>query len=198
MLGVRRGIARPLLSPRADLSPRSPAAVSTEPLGHAIVITMASHQQILFAETIAAMKKAVKRKAYGKCRRASPVISAWRLSNWVCLLAESDSDSEIEHNTNRGQKLKKRARFVRGGQLAPPNGPAVYKEVRSTHSFSWGALQCDVNRDTDFRATRLSTMPDFSARLLAETRRSSTRMATRSTVKTMTSASGTLLPQRQS
>ncbi|KAI1486808.1 RXT2-like protein [Biscogniauxia mediterranea] len=63
-------------------------------------------QQVLFAETIIAMKKALKRKAY-----------------------ESDSDSDINHHGNRGHKLKKRARFVREGQLAPPSGPEVYKEI---------------------------------------------------------------------
>lgn len=63
-------------------------------------------QQILFAETIAAMKKAAKRKAY-----------------------ESDSDEEIDHQSNRGHKFKKRARFVREGQLAPPSGPEVYREI---------------------------------------------------------------------
>ncbi|KAI2610170.1 RXT2-like protein [Hypoxylon fragiforme] len=63
-------------------------------------------QQVLFAETIAAMKKARKRKAY-----------------------ESDSDSEIHYHGNRGHKLMKRARFVHEGQLAPPSGPEVYKEV---------------------------------------------------------------------
>jgi hypothetical protein len=65
-------------------------------------------QQILFAETIAGMKKAFKRKSY-----------------------ESDSDSEIESYSNRGNKLKKKARFVRQGQLVPNNGPSSYKEVRS-------------------------------------------------------------------
>ncbi|OLN85198.1 Transcriptional regulatory protein rxt2 [Colletotrichum chlorophyti] len=63
-------------------------------------------QQILFAETVAAMKKALKRKAY-----------------------ESDSDEEIDHYGNRGQKLKKRALFSHQGQLAPPTGPEVYNEV---------------------------------------------------------------------
>ncbi|KAI1141591.1 RXT2-like protein [Hypoxylon sp. FL0543] len=63
-------------------------------------------QQVLFAETIAAMKKARKRKAY-----------------------ESDSDSEIYYHGNRGHKLMKRARFVHEGQLAPPSGPEVYKEI---------------------------------------------------------------------
>ncbi|KAI1380322.1 RXT2-like protein [Hypoxylon crocopeplum] len=63
-------------------------------------------QQVLFSETIAAMKKARKRKAY-----------------------DSDSDSEIYYHGNRGHKLMKRARFVHEGQLAPPSGPEVYKEI---------------------------------------------------------------------
>ncbi|KAI0169065.1 RXT2-like protein [Hypoxylon sp. FL1284] len=63
-------------------------------------------QQVLFAETIAAMKKARKRKAY-----------------------ESDSDSENQNHGNRGHKLQRRARFTHEGQLAPPSGPEVYKEV---------------------------------------------------------------------
>ncbi|KAJ4263920.1 hypothetical protein NW762_005958 [Fusarium torreyae] len=62
-------------------------------------------QQILFAETIAGMKKAFKRRSY-----------------------ESDSDSEIESYSNRGHKLKKRARFARQGQLVPSNGPSSYRE----------------------------------------------------------------------
>ncbi|KAK2626093.1 hypothetical protein QTJ16_004355 [Diplocarpon rosae] len=61
-------------------------------------------QAAIFAETIAGMKKAVKRKAY-----------------------DSDSDDSIEHLTNRGSKLRKKARFAHEGQLAPPSGPQVYK-----------------------------------------------------------------------
>ncbi|KAH6724782.1 RXT2-like protein [Leptodontidium sp. MPI-SDFR-AT-0119] len=61
-------------------------------------------QAAIFAETIAGMKKAVKRKAY-----------------------DSDSDSSIEKLTNRGNKLRKKARFIHEGQLAPPSGPQVYK-----------------------------------------------------------------------
>ncbi|KAK5662037.1 hypothetical protein OQA88_10149 [Cercophora sp. LCS_1] len=67
---------------------------------------MSNHQQAMIAETVLAIRKTLKRKAY-----------------------ESDSDSSIEHNTNRGNKLKKRSRFVRQGRLAPPNGPASYKEI---------------------------------------------------------------------
>lgn len=43
---------------------------------------------------------------------------------------ESDSDSEVDRPGNRGNKLKKRARFVREGQLAPTGGPSSYREVR--------------------------------------------------------------------
>ncbi|PQE24553.1 Transcriptional regulatory rxt2 protein [Rutstroemia sp. NJR-2017a WRK4] len=63
-------------------------------------------QAAIFADTIAAMKKAVKRKSY-----------------------DSDSDSSIERLTNRGNKLRKRARYVHQGQLAPPTGPQVYRET---------------------------------------------------------------------
>ncbi|PFH58351.1 hypothetical protein XA68_13848 [Ophiocordyceps unilateralis] len=77
-------------------------------------------QQILFAETIAGMKKAFKRKAY-----------------------ESDSDSELESYSNRGNKLKKRARFARQGQLAPTQGPSSYKE---TVEFA-GTLRSIIHRN---------------------------------------------------
>ncbi|KAI3321224.1 hypothetical protein HD806DRAFT_524171 [Xylariaceae sp. AK1471] len=63
-------------------------------------------QHIIFAETITAMKKARKRRAY-----------------------ESDSDSEVDYHGNRGHKLKKKARFAHEGQLAAPSGPEVYREV---------------------------------------------------------------------
>ncbi|KAG7108245.1 Transcriptional regulatory protein rxt2 like [Verticillium longisporum] len=62
-------------------------------------------QQAIISETVAAMKKAMKRTAY-----------------------ESGSDNEIEHYSNRGNKLKRRALFAHQGQLVPPSGPEVYKE----------------------------------------------------------------------
>lgn len=85
-------------------------------------------QQILFAETIAGMKKAFKRKSYGT--EISLRLSRWR--DWQLTIhpTESDSDSEIESYSNRGNKLKKQARFARQGQLVPNNGPSSYKEVR--------------------------------------------------------------------
>ncbi|OIW24858.1 rxt2-like protein [Coniochaeta ligniaria NRRL 30616] len=67
---------------------------------------MATQQQALLLDTIVALKKAVKRKAY-----------------------ESDSDDSVQQTTNRGNKLQKRARFVKKGNLAPAMAPAAYKEV---------------------------------------------------------------------
>jgi hypothetical protein len=63
-------------------------------------------QQAMFMDTVLALKKAVKRKAY-----------------------ESDSDESVELDTNRGHKLQKRARFVRKGNLAPAMSSAAYKEL---------------------------------------------------------------------
>ncbi|KEY66873.1 hypothetical protein S7711_05227 [Stachybotrys chartarum IBT 7711] len=85
-------------------------------------------QQVLFNETIAGMKKAFKRKAYGKLMPKTRSVVRHANSG---LRTESDSDSEIDHYTNRGHKLKKRARFAHKGQLVPPTGPSAYKEVRS-------------------------------------------------------------------
>lgn len=56
------------------------------------------------------------------CHKASP-----NTERLVCV--DSDSDSSIDQSTNRGNKLRKKARFVREGQLAPPNGSSVYKKV---------------------------------------------------------------------
>ncbi|TVY27342.1 Transcriptional regulatory protein, partial [Lachnellula hyalina] len=41
---------------------------------------------------------------------------------------DEESDSSIEHLTDRGNKLRKKSRFVHEGQLAPPNGPQAYKK----------------------------------------------------------------------
>ncbi|KAK2590574.1 hypothetical protein QQS21_011739 [Conoideocrella luteorostrata] len=86
-------------------------------------------QQILFAETIAGMKKAFKRKAYGETpfrllllARDDPTLTKARS-------IESDSDSDIDSLTNRGHKLQKRARFALKGQLVPTANPSAYKQV---------------------------------------------------------------------
>lgn len=65
-----------------------------------------ANQQLIFAETIAGMKRALKKNPY-----------------------ESDSDEEIQGTSNRGNKLQKRSRYVHQGQINTPSGPSVYKEV---------------------------------------------------------------------
>ncbi|KKF93177.1 hypothetical protein CFO_g4470 [Ceratocystis platani] len=67
---------------------------------------MSSSQQILFAETILSVKKALKREA-----------------------CESDSDEPVSNRGNRGDKTKKKARFTERGHLAPPSGPETYKRT---------------------------------------------------------------------
>lgn len=48
----------------------------------------------------------------------------------TCLSTESDSDSSIDQSTNRGNKLKRKARFVSHGRIGPSLDSAAYKEVR--------------------------------------------------------------------
>lgn len=88
-------------------------------------------QVAVFAETIAGMKKAVKRKAYGtETTRGSIAYDSLLTTSHY---SDSDSDSSIEQLTNRGNKLRKKARYVRDGQLGLPSGPQVYKRVRDCH-----------------------------------------------------------------
>ncbi|KFY36382.1 hypothetical protein V494_05064 [Pseudogymnoascus sp. VKM F-4513 (FW-928)] len=67
---------------------------------------MPTVQEMMIARLVGDMKQAVKRKA-----------------------DESDSEQSIDQTTNRGNKLKKRARYVREGKLAMPNGPQAYKKT---------------------------------------------------------------------
>ncbi|KAK4195208.1 RXT2-like protein [Triangularia verruculosa] len=67
---------------------------------------MSNQQQALVMETIVGIRKKLKRKSY-----------------------DSDSDSSIDQPTNRGNKLKKRSRFVARGRLTGSAGPAGYKEI---------------------------------------------------------------------
>lgn len=90
-------------------------------------------QQVLFAETIAGMKKAFKRKAYGKLFSGNFSRGSTADGDRA---SESDSDSEVENHGNRGSKMKKRARFARRGQLVPTQGPSAYKAVRMHSSLA--------------------------------------------------------------
>ncbi|KAL9048687.1 MAG: hypothetical protein Q9162_007597 [Coniocarpon cinnabarinum] len=66
---------------------------------------MATTQALLIENTIRDMKKAMTREDDA-----------------------SDSDSSITGHTNRGNKLKRKAKYVREGRLAQADGPRVYKK----------------------------------------------------------------------
>ncbi|TVY78131.1 Transcriptional regulatory protein RXT2 [Lachnellula suecica] len=89
-------------------------------------------QAAQIADTIAGMKKAAKRKAYGK----TPFRDF-----------DSDSDSSIEQLTNRGNKLRKKSKFVHEGQLAPPTGPQAYKKVRAERIEHAGFYRNIISRN---------------------------------------------------
>lgn len=53
----------------------------------------------------------------------------------------SESDDSIAKPSNRGNKLKRKAQYVREGQLDLPNGPKVYKRVSFLALISWPERQ---------------------------------------------------------
>lgn len=160
-------------------------------------------------DTIVSIRKTLKRKAYGKLNSPFPDIMALLLFAFPMTnhghhppSTESDSDSSIDHNTNRGYKLKKRARFVKQGRLANSNGPAAYKEVCETlrrmctrcQTLRWGTKQGTNEGDAPrltllLSATRSLNMGAISAPSSTRTCPSSTRTATISTVTITKSAS---------
>ncbi|KAB8748969.1 hypothetical protein FH972_026520 [Carpinus fangiana] len=71
-----------------------------------------AQQQLLFAEAITGMKKALARDDDA-----------------------SDSDVSIKHPTNRGNKLKRKARFVQEGRLDQADGPRVYKRKLNYNGY---------------------------------------------------------------
>ncbi|KAI9795780.1 MAG: hypothetical protein M1835_005224 [Candelina submexicana] len=53
---------------------------------------------------------------------------------------DSESDQSINQPTNRGNKLKRKARYVQEGQLDRPNGPRVYKRKIEHAGYSRSIL----------------------------------------------------------
>ncbi|KAL8757171.1 MAG: hypothetical protein Q9184_004286, partial [Pyrenodesmia sp. 2 TL-2023] len=49
------------------------------------------------------------------------------IADTIAAALSSDSEDSINQFTNRGNKLKRKARYVHEGQLDRPNGPKVYK-----------------------------------------------------------------------
>ena len=75
------------------------------------------------------MKKAFKRKAYGNKSCRSMTVLFLLLTK--VFMTESDSDSDIDAQINRGRKLKKGAKFAGKGLLVPACGPSIHTEVGS-------------------------------------------------------------------
>lgn len=104
-----------------------------------------------------------------------------RTSSHEIDITESDSDSSIDKNTNRGYKLKRKARFVKQGRLAPPTGPGGYKEVRRASPSLTFEFETDAT-------CRLPSM--VASNVLSSTRTplSLTKMDTKLTVRMTKSA----------
>lgn len=87
-------------------------------------------QQLIFQETIAGLKRALKRDEEGTwapfVRSKSPLSHILLTS---ARFAASESDSSINRPTNRDTKRKRGARYVQQGQLDNSSGPRVYKRV---------------------------------------------------------------------
>ncbi|KAK4127229.1 hypothetical protein N657DRAFT_567103 [Parathielavia appendiculata] len=82
---------------------------------------MSTQQQAMIVDTVLALRRTLKRKAY-----------------------DSDSDSSIDQTTNRGNKLKKRARFVHQGRLTSSMGPAAYKEIADHAGYQRAIINRNV------------------------------------------------------
>lgn len=94
-------------------------------------------QAALIAETIAGMKKVVSGHQYCKLLRDKIIYSSSSQTD-DCRVTASDSDDSFQPLTNRGNKLKRKAQYVRKGQLDIPNGPKTYKRVRLFSSIETG------------------------------------------------------------
>lgn len=86
-------------------------------------------QQTIIAETIRAMKLALKRKGDGA---SHPVQLRGTMTDRYPV-AESDSDDSIRQHTNRGNKLKRKAHHIREGRLDTSGGQS-YRKVGSDTS----------------------------------------------------------------
>ena len=91
-------------------------------------------QAALIADTVAGMRRVVADHHDSKDQTGS---SDFRMpkANHASTVA-TDSDDSFYRPTNRGNKLKRKAQYVREGHLDMPNGPKVYKRVLSRRALS--------------------------------------------------------------
>lgn len=87
---------------------------------------MPTQQELMIMRLVGDMESAVKRSADGE-HSSIDYLDGSQAD--IGLFLESDSEESVHQITNRGNKLKRKAKFVREGQLAVPNGPQTYKKV---------------------------------------------------------------------
>jgi hypothetical protein len=91
-------------------------------------------QQADIAETIAALKRALKPQSGGQ--KIPIYLQNLKWYHWLTFSPHpAPSTQPITAASNRGNKLKQGAKYVHEGALAFMRGPDVYKQVRwTTHS----------------------------------------------------------------
>lgn len=84
-----------------------------------------ARQEDLFVETIMSMKRALRRNDDGQ----SPLkcVSSAAVYSWLDI--DSESDESINRASNRGNKLKRKAKYVEEGRLDLANGVRAYHKV---------------------------------------------------------------------
>ena len=95
-------------------------------------------QHVEIAETIAALKRTLRREREGTTPAPCRLVGAAEvLANPSC--PQAPSDQPIYSATNRGNKLKRGASYVHAGVLPYPHGPDGYKQVGGiADTAEWG------------------------------------------------------------
>lgn len=86
-------------------------------------------QAALIVDTIVGMKRALCRERDGKY---SSCALQYDLSAHVLLVIDSGPDDPITQPTNRGNKMRANAKYVREGAMGYINAENFYREVRGT------------------------------------------------------------------
>lgn len=108
-------------------------------------------QAALIADTIVGMKRALRREREGK-PKTRPFLIVEKVAFLTCHSPlDSGPDDAITQPTNRGNKMKANAKYVREGALGYINAEEFYKEVRGC-SFrqqrgGGACLHCAILKD---------------------------------------------------
>lgn len=91
-------------------------------------------QQAMIAETIRSMKLALRRTADGKLLCLIRSTAVTQSKHMLIQSTDSDSDTYAANHSNRGNKLKRSARFVHEGRLDTTGGRSYRKVSRQSSS----------------------------------------------------------------